>query len=35
MLKIQFHGHVINDLNSEEIGIIYEKELQKNKSKRI
>ena len=29
-LKIQFHGHVINDLNREEIiGTFYEKELQK------
>ena len=29
-LKIQFHGHVINDLNDEEIiGTFYEKELQK------
>ena len=30
MLRIQFHGHVINDLNSEEIiGIFYEKELKR------
>ena len=29
-LKILFHGHVINDLNGEEIiGTFYEKELQK------
>ena len=30
MLKILFHGHVINDLNGKEItGTFYEKELQK------
>ena len=29
-LKIPFHGHVINDLNGEEIiGTFYEEELQK------
>ena len=33
-LKIPFHGHVINDLNGEEIiGIFYEKELQKTNQK--
>ena len=33
-LKIQFHGHVINDLNGEEIiGTFYEKELQKTNQK--
>ena len=33
-LKIQFHGHVINDLNGEKIiGTFYEKELQKTNQK--
>ena len=33
-LKIQFPGHVINDLNGEEIfGSFYEKELQKTNQK--
>ena len=33
-LKIQFHGHVINGLNDEEIiGTFYEKELKKAKQK--
>ena len=33
-LKIQFHGHVINDLNGGEIiGTVYEKELQKTNQK--
>ena len=33
-LKIQSHGHVINDLNGEEIiGTFYEKELQRTNKK--
>ena len=33
-LKIQFHAHVINNLNGEEIiGTFYEKELQKTNQK--
>ena len=35
-MKIQFHGHVISDLNGEEIiGTFYEKELQKTNQKEI
>ena len=34
MLKILFHGHVINDLNGKEItGTFYEKELKKTNQK--